>query len=76
MSNHFDFQENFFNENTTFFNNHAVHIWTTKDGVDINIQDMELSHIKNVIKFLIEKKPNNYELGIDIFVDELIRRCK
>jgi len=76
MSHFNDYQEKFIKETTPLFFDKPIHIWTTKDGVDINIQDMELSHIKNVIKFLIEKKSNNYELGVDIFVDELIRRCK
>ncbi len=35
--------------------------WTTKNGVEMEIKDMETSHIENTIKFLKKNMPENEE---------------
>jgi len=32
-----------------------MNYWTTKDGEKIQVKDMQLSHVKNVLKMLIKK---------------------
>lgn len=35
--------------------------WTTEDGGELEIKEMETSHIKNTIKFLKRNMPENEE---------------
>lgn len=53
-------------------------IWTTRDGRDINIKDMETSHITNTIKMIVRNSDMSdvAKRYIEIFINELISRSK
>ena len=34
------------------------YIWKTKDGKEINVDDMTIEHLRNVLKMIIRKKQN------------------
>jgi len=49
-----------------------IYIWTTKDGKEIEIQNMTTEHIKNTVAYLIRKKDDSG--WIEILEKELLIR--
>lgn len=39
------------------------YIWKTKDGKEINVDDMTIEHLRNVLKMIIRKKQNTNTLS-------------
>ena len=45
--------------------------WTTKNGVKMNVDDMDENHVRNAFKMLLSKIRKQNEILNDLFGEEL-----